>query len=111
MSEANHSPLPWHAPSAGVYTQDGMLVTSCGTHTIVEAWRAKLLGSKAIAEIAEANARHIVRCVNSHADLLAACEAAVDGIAAMRDGLPATLSQIQTLHRKCRAAIAKDTEE
>lgn len=74
MSEANHSPLPWHAPSAGVYTQDGMMVTSCGTHTIVEALRGQAHDPRAIAEIVEANARHIVRCVNAFDDLLAAAQ-------------------------------------
>ena len=75
MSEAKHSPLPWRAPSAGIYAADGQMVASLGTPTCVKSATAANHGNaRAAAETIDANAALIVRAVNSHADLLAACE-------------------------------------
>jgi len=90
-SESKHTPGPWSAPSAGVYDSDGIMIASCGTHTIVEELRAAGFGPAAIADRIAANATFIVRACNSHDKLLEACQEAEEaarlaGIHQMPDG-------------------------
>lgn len=35
----NHTPGPWTAPSAGVWTEDGIMVASCGSAEIIRTMR------------------------------------------------------------------------
>ena len=78
MSESNHTPIPWQTPSAstGVYSRNDALIASCGTHTIIEALQGRGSPTAITERTMMANARHIVRCVNAHDDLLAACKKA-----------------------------------
>lgn len=77
MSEEKHSPLPWHVQGgtnvdAGDVHVDGVRVAKCWTSTF-----APPLQESA------ANAALIVRAVNAHAALLAACEAAEEVLASV----------------------------
>lgn len=72
MSKTAQTPGPWHAPSAGIYAEDGTFIASCGGRRQVRSIEGRR--QNAVAEIA-ANARFIALACNSHEELLAACEA------------------------------------
>lgn len=67
MAESKHTPIPWLIDGSNsnefIVSADGGRVASCCVNG--RYWRE-----------AEANAEFIVRAVNSHAALVAACEAA-----------------------------------
>ena len=67
--KANHSPLPW----AVAFNHRGH---GHGDYGVIETDRNTLIAKVETAPCvdAHANAAHIVLCVNSHADLLAACK-------------------------------------
>lgn len=66
MADAKHTPTPWHAG----HDEDGHLVFNSDLSAVV----AGTDTDEGNYETEHANAEFIVRAVNSHADLLAACE-------------------------------------
>jgi hypothetical protein len=68
MSAAKHTPTPWTADGFDV---ECGLTTICTTYPDAHGIEPYGVDNN---QIAEANAAHIVRCVNSHAALVAALE-------------------------------------
>ena len=102
-----HTPGPWRADSSGVITGGEYFAASVCTTTQHQWERAEGLGSflddqhrKTLIAECKANADLIVRACNSHADLLAACEAA-------RAGLNGEPFDIHDLDEQLQAAIEK----
>ncbi len=89
MMEAKHSPLPWSRNASGTPCRpylvadpsNGRATHVCGVAfgepTGGQGWPAMFKGHNYTLAIAKANADLIVRAVNSHAELLKACEAAL----------------------------------
>ncbi len=98
MSEAKHTPIPW------VFREAANLTRIWGPGSYPADY--PVASCERIEETAEqhnANAQHIVRCVNSHDDLLAACKSL---LAHCIDDLPVLPAEYQTAVDKARAAIA-----
>lgn len=76
--EAGHTPTPWQNGEHSVYvwSKDGN-VCACGHPTASPQVRYTEAGCGDGLHAAVDNARHIVRCVNSHDDLLAALQKCV----------------------------------
>jgi hypothetical protein len=90
-SQSNHSPLPWvQGPNfpEQIFDADGLRVADCGLRDPEDA----------------SDAAFIVRAVNCHDELLAACVESYDWIAAHVGNLPASAVKLSTV---LRAAIAK----
>jgi hypothetical protein len=78
MSGPRHTPLPWKADGPEVFALDADGNFNCHVAT---AWSFPYLGPGS--DEAVANAELIVRAVNAHADLLAACESAAEAFEAL----------------------------
>ena len=92
---AEHTPGPWHVMEPKFETR--AVIIKAGYQPV-----ARVSGDKDNPET-QANAHHIVCCVNSHDDLVAACEAAL----AMMDGaigvaFPEEKAQLAQAVRKAR---------
>lgn len=57
MSESKHSPTPWY-----------------GDHDVMVSANGVVIMEREKVYLSPRNATHIIRCVNAHTDLLAACE-------------------------------------
>ncbi len=83
MSEnMKHAPLPWKANRAGkgsyVQTDDGVFKVVAQTYTGCDVGVAE----------ADANARHIVRCVNAHERLVLLLQSALAELEEWMDAFP-----------------------
>lgn len=89
MSKQQHTPTPWHVDPKRQFRivagDDWTVATTLTTDNLRDQW--------------EENARYIVRCVNSHDDLLAALKAI------LADGVHCDV--VPHLHEKARAAIKR----
>lgn len=106
---AEHTPIPWESfDKAGAnmqsYSQSaGVIGTGENARKIICGCFMDIGGEK----IAAANARHIVHCVNTHADLLAALEANMNWLGAPPTGPHEYDSVREAAWELGRAALAK----
>lgn len=81
----SHTPVPWNTTMYGSVVAEGMTGRDC-----IEVEGFAFSGS----ELAIANHKFIIRAVNSHADLLAACKRSLELRRLTGDGVPITVQSV-----------------
>ena len=99
MNQPNHTPTPWQISSANAFHRAMIFAYPAHKQTAVAALTE--------GDNADANAAHIVRCVNSHDELVAALEWLVNCADPNNDGeLDRTKDVEHAIEQAC-AALAK----
>ena len=108
MREAKHTPLPWtiQCRGEGSSPSEPKWIFGPGPDNVFIARMGFAAGSHdgTNDEVKQADAEYIVRCVNSHDDLLKACRAVVNAPGPMGP-------EVQAAARLCLAAIAKTSSD
>ena len=96
-----HTPIPWTVQCQGPSPGEPRWIFGPEPGNVFIARMGSTMGSHdATDEEEQANAEHIVRCVNNHDDLLAACKAVVNAPGLMGP-------EVQWAARLCLAAVDK----
>jgi hypothetical protein len=106
-TKAQHAPVPWHVLPPDSDDRRWFIMRTVGVADVPPEKFYICILSCGDDRRDQADARHIVRCVNSHDDLVAACDDAIDLFERLQTPGSPPWEYVPAEVAKLRAAIAK----